>query len=106
MRKSIDRSDDVMANIERRQAECRREGHDWNVITTKLGSEPTGIICERCGASWSVRTAADRGAVSENEHLKRELASVEQRFENEQVRQMRKTGWCPCCGAPDPSRGR
>jgi septal ring factor EnvC (AmiA/AmiB activator) len=30
----------------------------------------------------------------------RKLADAEQGFANAQVRQMRRTGVCPCCGAP------
>lgn len=33
-----------------------------------------------------------------SEFTNSEIAKLEQEFENEQVRQMKRTGICPCCG--------
>jgi phage shock protein A len=44
------------------------------------------------------------GAVDRIAEMERELARGGQRFANEEVRQMRRTGFCPCCGAEDPRK--
>jgi len=33
------------------------------------------------------------------EELRRAEGRIEQRYQNEQVRRMKQTGYCPCCGA-------
>jgi hypothetical protein len=33
------------------------------------------------------------------EELRRAEGRIEQRYANDQVREMRRTGYCPCCGA-------
>jgi hypothetical protein len=51
--------------------------------------------CPHCGGTGK-RTIPDRRAPAER-------ARIEQQLENDQVHQMRKTGFCPVCGAEDPS---
>jgi hypothetical protein len=48
----------------------------------------------------------DTDLAEEVKRLQRELARGEQRFANDQVRRLRETGYCPCCGAEERSGKR
>jgi antirestriction protein len=75
---------------------------------------PRAIECDDCDGSvvmvpsaevYALRDLRERDGRSiqelttEVERLRAELARAEQKFENDQVRVLRRTGVCPCCGA-------
>lgn len=69
---------------------------------------PSEETRKRPGKEWILKTYSDgslrvTGPKDERGPItvvpKRELARVEQDLENEQMRQMQRTGRCPCCGA-------
>jgi hypothetical protein len=39
--------------------ECRRGGHDVDVVVTFGSGEPVRVICGRCGRTWPVGSGVD-----------------------------------------------
>lgn len=35
--------------------ECLNHGHDFEIMIDNLTSDPTTIICTRCGRNWTVK---------------------------------------------------
>lgn len=69
---------------------------------------PSEETRKRPGKEWILKTYGDgsfrvTGPADERTPIvvvpKRDQARVEQDLENEQVRQIQRTGRCPCCGA-------
>ena len=68
--------------------ECGAFGHDWEISTTKLGSEPRLLLCSRCGRSWSVHAplTLDGKSVSYWRELERAAVVLLARLDRRDVR--------------------
>lgn len=46
------------AKLELAKQECAIHGHDFDVLSTVLSSDPRQVLCSRCSQTWKVVTAA------------------------------------------------
>lgn len=41
--------------------ECRENGHDFCCITQEQSLDPVAVVCERCGAHWTIAWSRQPG---------------------------------------------